>query len=117
MKKSIFLVFYACLLLLFLFTGILIGRNSQTGYVRLSPALSEPPVSQADPQSFGKIDLNTATAADLADLPGIGNVIADRIILYRTENGGFDAVHELLEVEGIGQKKYEQIADYVYAGG
>ena len=52
------------------------------------------------------LDLNQVTAADLDLLPGIGPILASRIIGYRQKNGGFSGVHELLQVEGIGEKKY-----------
>jgi len=61
----------------------------------------------------GKIDINTATEAELATLPGIGNGIAKRIIEYREENIGFKSVDELIMVNGIGRKKYEKIKDLV----
>ena len=54
--------------------------------------------------------LNTATAEQLsAALPGIGEVIAERIVAYRVEHGGFTSLDELLEVEGIGEKKLKAI--------
>jgi competence protein ComEA len=63
------------------------------------------------------IDLNTATAQQLESLPGIGPVIAARIIAYRRETGGFESVGELMNVSGIGEKKLEAIWDYVTIGG
>ena len=51
------------------------------------------------------LDLNTATAAELAALPGIGEALAERIVAYREANGAFASVEELLEVSGIGEKK------------
>ncbi len=59
------------------------------------------------------INLNSATCKQLEELPGIGEVIAQRIVDYRTEHGGFKIVDELLEVEGIGSKKFEDIKDKV----
>lgn len=61
----------------------------------------------------GKVNINTATAAQLEELPGIGEVIAQRIVDYRTQHGPFKTVRDLLKVEGIGQKKFESIEDYV----
>ena len=51
------------------------------------------------------LDLNTATAEELASLPGIGETLAERIVAYREANGDFAGVEELLEVSGIGEKK------------
>jgi competence protein ComEA len=61
----------------------------------------------------GKMLLNSASAAELAELPGIGEVLAARIIEYRQEHGGFSSVEELTEVYGIGQTVLNGLADYV----
>lgn len=60
-----------------------------------------------------KIDLNSATVAALDTLDGIGPVLAQRIVDYREEYGGFYSVEELKEVSGIGDKLFEQIKDKV----
>lgn len=59
------------------------------------------------------IDLNTATAASLEELPGIGPVLAERILDFREEHGGFTAVEQLREVSGIGPTVYEGLVDLV----
>jgi len=52
------------------------------------------------------LNLNTATAAQLETLPGIGARTAERIIEYRTKNGGFKKVEELMNVKGVGEKSF-----------
>ena len=52
------------------------------------------------------LDLNTATAEELATLPGIGAELAGRIVAYREAHGGFDSVEEIMEVSGIGEGKF-----------
>jgi competence protein ComEA len=59
------------------------------------------------------LDLNTATAEDLDALPGIGPVLAKRIIDYRTAHGPFKKIDDLMAVSGIGPKKLENIKAYV----
>lgn len=61
----------------------------------------------------GLVNLNTATLADLDTLPGIGPALAQRILDHREKNGGFRAVEDLLEVPGIGPKKFEELRDMV----
>lgn len=58
------------------------------------------------------IDLNTASKAKLTDLPSIGPKLAERIVEYRTENGNFASVDDLLFVPGIGEKKLDKIRPY-----
>ena len=55
------------------------------------------------------LDLNTATAQDFDALPGIGPVLADRIVSWRTEHGRFASVDQLREVSGIGEAKYQSL--------
>ncbi len=55
------------------------------------------------------IDLNAAAAGDLDHLPGIGPVLAERIVSWRTEHGRFASVDQLRQVSGIGESKYQQL--------
>ncbi|MCB9367040.1 MAG: helix-hairpin-helix domain-containing protein [Calditrichaeota bacterium] len=59
------------------------------------------------------IDVNTAEANDLERLPGIGPVLALRIVSHREQNGPFRSVDELENVSGIGPKKLEALRDRV----
>ncbi len=74
---------------------------------------SSPPGDGDPATDTGLIDLNTATQAELEGLPGIGPVLAQRIIDFREDNGGFTAVEQLREVSGIGPSVYEDIVDLV----
>lgn len=61
----------------------------------------------------GVISLNRATAVELEALPGVGPVLAERIVAFRDQNGGFEAVEDLLEVPGIGEAKLAAMRDMV----
>jgi competence protein ComEA len=60
-----------------------------------------------------KININQATLEELTTLPGIGDVRAGQIIAYREKNGFFTDPRELMDVSGIGEKTYENIADLI----
>lgn len=66
---------------------------------------------------FSPLDINTADAAALTALPGIGEALAARIVAYRAEHGAFGAVEDLMEVPGIGQGKFSALADRVTVDG
>ena len=56
------------------------------------------------------VDLNTASQAELEELPGVGPVMAGKILAWRTENGRFSRVEELQEIDGVGPKTYAKLA-------
>ena len=60
----------------------------------------------AAPKAAAPINLNTATATELATLPGIGAKTAERIVEYRQKSGGFKKVEELMNVRGVGEKSF-----------
>lgn len=60
-----------------------------------------------------KININKANAQDLENVPGIGPSTAEKIIIYRTENGKFSSIDDLKNVTGIGEKKFESIKDFI----
>lgn len=62
--------------------------------------------------SNSKININTCTQKDLESLPGIGEKTADKIIEYRKQNT-FIEIEDIMEVKGIGQKKFEEISQYI----
>jgi competence protein ComEA len=88
---------------------VLVGLNA-------TPAAAVPP---ADPTAPGAtapaapIDLNTANAAQLDELPGVGPVLAQRIVDYRTQHGGFRSIDELRQVSGIGEAKFADLKSLV----
>jgi len=81
------------------------------------PAFAQKPAADpapaAEKAADSKISLNSATAEQLANLPGIGVATARLIIEHRTDIGKFNRVEELLNVKGIGEKKFEALKDMV----
>lgn len=81
----------------------------------------QPPPSQSsadsgasgEPAAAGPIDLNSATVDQLDSLPGVGPVLAGRIIEWRTAHGRFTTVDELREVGGVGEKRFADISPRV----
>ncbi len=73
-------------------------------------------------RSFGSklavfpVDINSADITELTAIPGIGKVIAQRIVDYRNIHGKFNKVEELRNVKGIGEKKFARIRQHVKAG-
>lgn len=62
------------------------------------------------------VNLNTATAAQLASLPGIGAKTAERIIEHRQKNGGFKKIEELMNVRGVGEKSFLKLRPLITVG-
>lgn len=60
-----------------------------------------------------KVNINTATAEQLTVIPGVGEVLAERIVGYRKTSGSFHSPRDLMNVKGVGEKKLEQMSDYV----
>jgi competence protein ComEA len=88
------------------------GEQILVGTPNLPPANSST-TRPATPTATGPIDLNTATIDQLDDLPGVGPVLAQRILDYRTEHGRFTTIDQLQEVSGVGTKKYEDLKPHV----
>lgn len=81
-----------------------------------TPAPGRAAVVGDEANAARKINLNTATAAELVALPGIGDVTAERIIEFREEHGPFRAVDDLVHVQGISTRTIDQIRDLVTTG-
>lgn len=62
-----------------------------------------------------RVDLNTATLADLDALPGVGPVTAQRILDWREQHGRFTSIDQLREIEGIGETRFARLRDLVTA--
>lgn len=127
-KQPIYLLFLAGALFAGITLGFFLGRNLTQGDVMVSlpeSMYTEPTQAStaasaettgAEEVSF-PLDINQADSEALQALPGIGEVLAGRIIAYRDENGPFSSPDQLMNVEGIGEKRLEAILDYITIGG
>jgi len=78
-------------------------------------ALALAPV-QAQTTPKARVNINTAPASELETLPRIGPKVAQRIVDFRTKNGNFKKVEEIMKVQGIGEKVFDQIKDLITVG-
>ena len=108
--------------------GFFLGKNQNRNAITVSVPtkfLTEPtvqkvkntePTEQTSTVSF-PISINQAGKEEFMALPGIGEILAERILDFREEYGNFSSVEELLNVEGIGKKRLEEILDLITVGG
>ena len=71
------------------------------------------PATTTETSDAAKINLNSATAEQLATIPGIGPATAKLIIDHRTNTGKFSRIEEILNIKGIGEKKFQSIKDLI----
>ena len=124
MKKASLVIVTLTLLSCAFAAGFFLGRNTGRNTISISSAPTTKPTFSTQPQTTDAvvteaypIDINTATVEELITLPGIGEVLARRIVAYREANGPFESVAQLCNVEGIADKKLENILDYITIGG
>ena len=108
--------------------GFFLGRNRDASTIRVSVPTSmlTQPAEETTAPSIPEeteaaiafpININTASVEEFMALPGIGEVLAERIVAYRAEHGDFKALESLMYVEGIGEKRMEDILDLITIGG
>ena len=85
----------------------------------VSAAQQSAPAAQESSESArpaATVNINTATAEQLASLPGIGPKTAERILEYRQKNGSFKKIEELMNVKGIGEKSFLKLKPRISVG-
>ena len=93
-------------------------RNAKREPVLLSVVQTEAAAARyTAPTQSGIVNINTASLEALMTLPGIGEVLGQRIIDYRTANGPFTDISQIKNVSGIGDKRFEAIKDSITVGG
>ena len=91
-------------------------RDSQVGQSGTYTVTTERTAQETVAPEPLLIDINTASAEELDQLPGIGAVIAQRIVDYRQANGSFASSEEIMEVKGIGEAIFADIRDSITVG-
>ncbi len=109
MMKNLSKIFLAaCCVCVALYIGLFIGRTSTQNMIQVSSFNN----TQEDTPEY-KIDINTASADLLADIPGIDLKTAQEIVAYRNKYGRFYKIKELMDIDGITPYKYEILKEYV----
>ena len=95
--------------------AVMLGGDTQRASALPAADTAAPAASPAGgiPAAGGKININTATAEELGTLPGIGPTLAERIIAYREQFGAFQSEDCIMDVQGIGEKTYEDLRDLI----
>jgi competence protein ComEA len=75
----------------------------------IAPAMAQ--AQKAKPHGGDKVNLNTATVEQLQTLPGVGPAMAKKIVEHRSKSGKFTKVEEILNIQGIGEKKFQKMKD------
>lgn len=129
MKKPKVHILVAITLAFAAFTaGLYLGRSADASPVTVSvsaamqtlpPETTQPPDEPTEETETIRfpIHINRAGKEEFMALPGIGEVLAQRILDYRAEHGPFRTVEELMNVEGIGKKRMEEMLELITIGG
>ena len=113
MKKGAKVLLCTFFASLFFLSGMFVGRNLKEDYVPLVQNHASDITTGSTIAPDFRLDINSASKLQLMELHGIGELLAERIVEYREQNGAFQSTDELLNVSGIGQKKLQAITDWI----
>ena len=119
-KKTAAAVVLAILVAVLVFClGYLFGFNRASSVfpMTVTPVTADSAVAEENPEPQGPVDLNSAEQEELELLPGIGPATAEKIIAYRKAHGPFTSIEQIMNVEGIGEKKFEEMREFISIGG
>ncbi|MEI6631546.1 MAG: helix-hairpin-helix domain-containing protein [bacterium] len=101
-EERLVIVFLACVALL----GLLVNFLSKNK----SPLKSWVTVNE----NLGRLNINQADKESLVGLPGIGDKLAQRILDYRKDNGGFNTLEDLKNIKGITEYRYQKLKEFLF---
>jgi len=115
MKKAAVIMMIITAVFAFTALGIFIGRRTTDGhiFVHTDSSVRSESMDETETTPTGLININTADAEQLQELPGVGPAMAEQIIAYREEHGDFKTKRELMKVKGIGEKTYEELKEMI----
>ncbi len=108
--------YYVIIFIVALVTGMAIRDFENHSFEIVKNSGAYAPISEmvTIPETeAARININTADVYELERLNGIGTALAERIIEYRTKNGNFEMIEDIMKVQGIGTKKFEDIKSYI----
>jgi competence protein ComEA len=101
------------ILFAFVMLVAMVAAGPSTAWAQASKGAA---TSKARATAANPVNLNSASAAQLQTLPGIGVSAAQRIVEYRQKNGSFKKIEELMNVKGIGEKSFLKLKPLITVG-
>lgn len=108
---------YAALFTVTVIAGVILSKYTsdkiEVETIAVDSGISATVTPDAPGMADGKVNINTADSETLQTVKGIGESTAKKIIEYREKNGGFKSIENIMDISGIGQKKFESFKDFI----
>jgi comEA protein len=88
-------------------------RSADSSFTAFRDELASDTIKKKTGTTGQEIDINSASKDELVGVPGIGKTLAERIVLYRENEGEFTSIEDLQKVKGISKKKLEKLKPYI----